>query len=194
MTTPEGIEWRRSFPSGPLSALLWYIAFGGFFVAIAWMLFGAEPEQLDDGTRNPLAGLASLITWAALVGLAVCVHNVFRRPRVAANHFALTLRPGSRRTLVLPWARVHEIAIRDIDNDRYLLVRCRTPSDTTGHLPHWCDRGILRKLDRDSDVASRYDLAVRMADFIGDPDGRVTALVAFAPDHVTIAADEPHLR
>ena len=60
---------------------------------------------------------------SSAVGAIPFVLAVVRRPRVGANHFALTVRPGWVRTLVLPWSRVAEVTTADIAGERYLLVR-----------------------------------------------------------------------
>jgi hypothetical protein len=190
MPGPERIEWRRSFPSRPLSALLWYAVSATLATGIVWLLFGTEPKRLGSGEPNPLASLPTWAAWLAVAGGLVFVHNVLRRPKVAASHYALTVRPGSRRTLTLPWSTLAEVALVQVEEERFLMVRCRPAYDTLGHRPSWCDQGIMRSLTRAGTRAHiRFDLAVRMNDFVGDPDGRIAALAAFAPDHVTVAVE-----
>jgi hypothetical protein len=185
---PERIEWRRSFPSKALSALGWYCVFGVVIVAAMMLLFGGEPERLDSGQRNLLAHIPLWTQVLVALGLVPFLLAVLRRPRVGANHFALTVRPGWVRTLVLPWSRVAEVTTTDVNGERYLLVRCREGLDRMGDSPQWVDQNVLRELHREgSRKARRFDLAVRMRDFTPAADGQIAALAAFAPDHVLIA-------
>ena len=188
MAGPERIEWRRSFPSRSLAGLGWYGVVAVLIVAAVLLLFGGEPATLDTGGRNPLADIPM---WTeVLVGLGAIpfILAVVRRPRVAANHFALTVRPGWVRTLVLPWSRVAEVTTAEVAGERYLLVRCRAGLDSMGDSPHWVDQSVLRGIGREGfRKARRFDLAVRLRDFTPAADGQMTALAAFAPDHVLIA-------
>ena len=188
MAGPERIEWRRSFPSRSLAGLGWYVIVAVLIVAAVLLLFGSEPKTLDTGGPNPLANIPM---WAeVLVGIGAIpfVLAVVRRPRVAANHFALTVRPGWVRTLVLPWSHVAEVTTADIAGERYLLVRCRAGLDSMGDSPRWVDQTVLRAIAREgSRKAKRFDLAVRLRDFTPAVDGQMSALAAFAPDHVLIA-------
>ena len=68
-------------------------------VGLVYVLFGGEPRDLDSGAANPLAVLPRLALAAALAGLVPFGLPVLRRPTVAANHYALTVRPGPWRTL-----------------------------------------------------------------------------------------------
>jgi hypothetical protein len=186
---PERIEWRRSFPSRSLAGLGWYVVFAVVVIAAILLLFGDEPDRLDSGQPNRLANLPMWTEAIAVVGAVPFVLAVIRRPRVAANHFALTIRPGWIRTLVLPWVHVAEVAVTEVEGERYLLVRCRPDLDRMGDTPHWVDQTVLRVLAReDSRKARHFDLAVRMRDFTPGVEGQLAALAAFAPDHVLIAA------
>jgi hypothetical protein len=185
---PERIEWRRSFPSRPLAILGWYGVFAVVVLAIILLLFGDEPDRLDTGAANPLADVPLWTTVLVLIGAVPFVLNVLRRPRVAANHFALTVRPGYVRTLVVPWSRIAEVTTTDVGGERYLLVRVRAGTDRMGNSPHWLDKFVLRELAREgSRKAKEFDLAVRMRDFTPAAAGQMGALAAFAPDHVFIA-------
>jgi hypothetical protein len=188
MAGPERIEWRRSPPSRALGALAWYAAAAAFAVGAVFLLFGAEPEHLGAGVTNPVARVP---TWALLLaglGAVPFVLAVLRRPLVAANHYALTVRPGSLRTLVLPWARVAEVTVAGVAGEEYLLVRCGTGLDPLGDRPQWVDQAVLRRVARDDmRLGQRFHLAVRLRDFVGGTDGRIAALAAFAPDHVNVA-------
>jgi hypothetical protein len=186
---PERIEWRRSFPSRSLGALGWYVVIAAILIAAVLLLFGDEPETIN-GRSN---GLADVPMWTELLlglGAVPFVLAIVRRPRVAANHFALTVRPGWVRTLVLPWSRVAEVTAAEIQGERYLLVKSRTGGDIMGNSPRWVDRALLRSLSRaGSKRARQYDLAIRMRDFTTAPgvEGQLGVLAAFAPDHVSIA-------
>lgn len=189
MPGPERIEWRRSFPSRSLTGLGWYLVFAVVVIAAVLLLFGGEPDQLDNGQPNRLANLPMWTEVIAAVGAVPFVLAVIRRPRIAANHFALTVRPGWVRTLVLPWVHVAEVAVTEVDGERYLLVRCRPDPGRMGDTPRWVDQTVLRALVRDgSRKARHFDLAVRMRDFNPAAESQLAALAAFAPDHVLIAA------
>jgi hypothetical protein len=38
-------------------------------------------------------------------------------------------------------------------------------------------------------LAGEFDLAVRLRDFLGEPNAQLATVAAFAPDHVFIASD-----
>ncbi|WP_432983871.1 hypothetical protein [Dactylosporangium sp. CA-233914] len=176
------------FPSRPLGTLTWYVACAALAVLLVRALFGDEPETLDSGAHNPLAELPMWTAGLAAAGAAPIALSVARRPRVAANHFALTVRPGWVRTLVLPWSRVGEVAAIEVAGERYLTVRLQPGLDRTGSNPAWVDQTVLRKLAKASDHGARgISLAVRLRDFNGSPDGHLAALAAFAPDQVQVA-------
>jgi hypothetical protein len=199
MAGPERIEWRRGFPAGPLALLGWYVlaAVGG--LGLVWLLFGAEPQRLDSGRVNPLAVLPDLAVVLVLFGAVPFTVLVLRRPMVAANYYALTVRPGPWRTLVLPWARVARVGAYRVGGEPYLLVRCVAAgdpwADRAGRLdrPGWLDRTVLREAGRrartgDAPVGG-FDVAVRMGEFAGRSTALVATLAAFAPDHVAVADD-----
>lgn len=188
MAGPERIEWRRSFPSRSLATLAWYALCAALACALVRGLFADEPEVLPSGADNLLADLPMWTVALAAVGAIPFVLAVVRRPRVGANHFALTVRPGWIRTLVLPWSRVAQVALMEVGGERYLLVRLRAGLDRTGTNPTWLDRNVLRELSKTpSKRASGFDVAVHLRDFAGGPDGQLAALAAFAPDQVLIA-------
>src|SRR5690348_8844199 len=124
MAGPDRIDWRRAFPSRALALLGWYLGLAGAALGLVWLLFGGEPARLDDGAPNPLAAILPIAAVVALLGAVPAVIAVIRRPVVAANHYALSVRPGSMRTLVLPWARIAKVAVRRVGRESYLLVRC----------------------------------------------------------------------
>jgi hypothetical protein len=192
MAGPERIEWRRSVPSAALTVLTWYTSLVGLAVGLVWILFGGEPRHLDSGATNPLAVLPGLALAVALVGLVPFVLPVLRRPTVAANHYALTVRAGPWRTLVLPWARLAAVTVHRTGGDSYLLVRLLPGMEHVGDRPGRADQGVLRsvrRLSRRGTAIDGYDLAVRMRDFVGTPQSLMSALAAFAPDHVVIDGD-----
>jgi hypothetical protein len=192
MAGPERIEWRRAFPSRALAALAWYVALAGVVFGLVWALFGDEQALLDDGRPNPLAVVVPLASVLAFVGCVPLVLALVRRPLVAADHYALTVRPGTVRTLVLPWVRITCVAARRIDRESYLLVRCRRDLEALGDHPTWLDQRVLRAARRAPRAgrAQDFDLAVRLRDFVGQTNWQLATLAAFAPAHVLIARDE----
>jgi hypothetical protein len=193
MSGPERIEWRRAFPTHAVAVLGWYGGVAGAVLGLVLLLFGDEPARLDDGATNPLATIPAVAVVVALVGAVPFILALVRRPVVAANHYALTVRPGVLRTLVLPWSHITGVAVRRVGREHYLLVGCRRALDALGDHPRWIDQGALRTLLRGSRharaAAADYDLAVRMRNFVGEPNAQLGTLAAFAPDHVLIASD-----
>jgi len=161
-------------------------------LAPAWLLFGAEPGRLETGALNPLAlilpGLS--LAFGILIGLPLLA--LIRRPIVTADHYALTVRPGVVRTLVLPWAHLVELAAVEVDAEPVLLVRCG-PRDRqrSADWPRWWDRAELRSARRASryEPIAAYDLAVPMTDFVGRPAALLQALSHYAPAHVTVVSN-----
>jgi hypothetical protein len=190
MGGPERIEWRRGFPSHALAMLGWYLAVAVLLLGIVFLLFGGEPTRLASGRLNPLASVPTWTIVALAVGALPFVLAVARRPIVAANHFAVSVRPAWVRTLVLPWTLIGEVAVHEIDQQPYLLLRCRGSLGRLGDQPRWMDRSVLRSVLRDAGpdapALSEFDLAVRMRDFVGQPAAQLSTLAAFAPDHVVV--------
>ncbi len=192
MAGPDRIEWRRAFPSRAVTAFVWYAVLAGAVVGFSMLLFGDEPALLDDGSPNPLAAVPPVVLVLAAVGCLPFLLVIVRRPLVAANHYALTVRPGAARTLVLPWAHIAVVAVRRMGRETYLLVRCRQTLDALGDRPTWIDQSVLRTVLRTragQALAGEFDLAVRLRDFVGEPNAQLATLAAFAPDHVFIASD-----
>jgi hypothetical protein len=193
MAGPDRIEWRRAFPTHALALLAWYVAVGGAALGLILLLFGDEPARLDSGATNPLATIPPVAVIVALIGATPLVVSVFRRPMVAANHYALTVRPGMLRTLVLPWSHITGLVVHQDGTEAYLLVGCRRALDALGDHPRWTDQAVLRSLERGAragrGITSEFDLAVRVRDFVGEPNAQLATLAAFAPDHVMIASD-----
>ncbi|MPZ27159.1 MAG: hypothetical protein GEV12_12300 [Micromonosporaceae bacterium] len=184
MATAESLEWRRRFPTRAVRRFVWFVGFGGGVAAATWVLFGAEPDRLGSGATNPLALVPTVAT--LLVGLAAAgmLLTVARRPLVVADHYALTVRPGALRTLLLPWATVTEVAGVTVRGEPLLLVRCRTASRRrSGDRPRWFDRAVLRAAGA---AVTGYDLAVRMDEFAGSARGQLAALAAWVPEQVAV--------
>lgn len=189
MAGPQRIEWRRRVPVAAIARLGWYVLSAALLVGAVWALFGDEPDQLSSGAENPLVNVVpTTLLLVALGGLPFVV-AIARRPVVAANHYALTVRPGAMRTLVLPWAQMGAIAAYRIGGEPYLLVRCRESLDSGGDQPGWADQRALRVARRHGDVPGTFDLAVRMRDFVGAPQSLLGTLAAFAPDHVKVTSE-----
>ncbi len=188
MTDPELVEWRRSFPTHALLALGRYAAIAGLGLGVVWLLFGGEPKSLDTGLSNPLAVVMPASLVLAGLGALPYVIAVLRRPVLAANHYALHVRPTWVRTLVLPWARIAKIVAFQVGDEPYLLIRCRSTFDRSGDQPSRIDQSALRAAlqSSDSELLDGYDLAVRMRDFTGTPEAQLAALAAVTPDHVAL--------
>jgi hypothetical protein len=193
MAGPERIEWRRSVPSARLARLAWYAFGAGIALGLVWLLFGGEPAQLDTGASNPLAYAVPATIVVVVVALVPFALPLLRRPMVAANHYAVTVRAGWWRTLVLPWSEVAGVAAYRVGGDPYLLVRCRQSLQPRHDLPRWPDQLVLRAAMRNRRRADPpigdYHLAVRMDDFVGGESAMLSTLAAFAPDHVAVASD-----
>jgi hypothetical protein len=192
MTHPQqSLAWRRRFPSHALASFGWYVLAAGIGVGVVWLLFGSEQRVLDTGESNPLAVILPVTVAVVALGAVPFVLRVLRGPVVAADHYALRVRPTWVRTLVLPWARIAAVVAHRVDEEPYLLVRCRDSLDRLGDRPGWVDRTVLRQVQRAADIEwlGRFDLAVRMGDFAGTPRVQLMGLAAFAPDHVFITGD-----
>jgi hypothetical protein len=189
---PERIEWRRAFPRRAVTVFGWYVGVGLALVAGTWVLFGSEPRQIGSGEANPLA-YVPLGTAIFVAALAVPVLvALLRRPSVSADHYALTVRPGAVRTLVLPWAHVSEIAGYGLGTESFLLVLCDGSRDHLGDRPRRWDRGCLRsavwaaRRHAGGTGLAAYDLAVRMDEFVGPARAKLVALATYAPGHVLV--------
>ncbi|MFS8498424.1 MAG: hypothetical protein FWJ70_09330 [Micromonosporaceae bacterium] len=158
--------------------------------AVAWLLFGGEPVRLAGGRPNPLALVPLATTVIGAVVVAWHALAAFRRPLVEANHYALRVRPGVWRTLVLPWVAVAEIAGYTARGEAVLLIRCAAGRTTPGDRPGVLDRSVLRSTMRDAGPDRRtvaaFDLAVRMGEFVGTPAEQLASLAAWAPGHVRV--------
>lgn len=187
MAGPDRIEWRRGFPDRALRLLGWQAAAGGLAVAVAYLFFGDEPKKLNDGSTNGLAKVPLWTLLAAVVVVLVALVPVLRRPSVTATHYALSVRPGGLRTLLLPWASVAEVLAVTAGGEEFLLVRLRRGLDALSDHPTWWDQAVLRAARRAYPHAVEYDIAVRMRDFAGPPPGKLAMLAAYAPENVQLA-------
>lgn len=190
----ERVTLPCRFPSRVLRRIVGYVIVSGIVLAALWLLFGEEPRRLQGGAVNPLAYLVPLAVTGVVAGLVPLTVAVFRRPMVTADSYALTLRPGSLRTLVLPWARISDIAVYPValddedDPEPILLVRCIERHGRMGDTPAWFDQGVLRAAAKAAGGAiGGYDVAVRLDDFLGDHRRHLAALADFAPERVTVA-------
>jgi hypothetical protein len=111
---------------------------------------------------------------------------LIRRPYLAADHYALTVRPGILRTLMLPWAQIAELVIILIDGEPFLLVRGDPQPPLSGDWPGWFDQGPLRMVRRASSAAQGYHLAIPLSDFVDAPEQLLASLAVCAPDHVQV--------
>lgn len=181
MTPAESLECPRRFPSRALRRLGYLAAGGGGAAAGAWLLFGSEPNRLASGEANLLAlvpEVAALLVVAAAFPLLLAV---FRRPLIVADHYALSVRPGSRRTLLLPWAGIAEVAAATVREEPLLLIRFDSVRTRLGDRPGWADQRLLRT---GGAATSGYQLAVRLDEFVGKPAELLAALAAWAPGQV----------
>jgi hypothetical protein len=181
----------RRFPSRLLGRIVWYLVLSGLAMSALRLLFGEEPTRLPTGGVNPLAYLPHLTVAGLAAGLAPMLLGLFRRPMVASDSYALTLRPGSLRTLVLPWANVSDLGVYpvtfDEDPEPVLLVRCVEPHGLLGDTPGWWDQAVLRAATKSAGgPIGGYDVAVRLSDFVGDHRDHLAAIIGFAPGRVVV--------
>lgn len=182
----DRVVWKRRRPNRAAGRLAWtaFVAVG--IVGPAFLLFGGEPPQADDGALNPLALVAPIALVFAAFALIPQVIALVRRPIVSADHYALRVRPGVGRTLVLPWAGLAELAAVQFEEDEMLLVRCRPLGGGSGDQPRWWDQWTLRSVVRGAAFASAYDLAIPMDEFLGSPETLLAELEECAPPHVVL--------
>jgi hypothetical protein len=186
MIGPDRIEWRRGFPGRALRLLAWAVLGAASSTAAAWILFGTEPDRLADGSANPLARLPVWTAAVMVVVLVLACVPLVRRPLVAASHYALSVRPGAFRTLLVPWAGVAEVVVVAAAGEDYLLVRLRRGFEAGGDRPTRWEQVALREAARRRPDSAGYDLAVRLREFAGPPAGNLASLAAYAPEAVRI--------
>ena len=180
------MAWSRRRPRRAAGRLAWVLAAGSLVCAPVLLIFGDEPWEAANGAVNPLALVAPTVVGLFALLLVPHALALVRRPLVAADHYALTVRPGVLRTLVLPWAQLAELAAVEIDDERFLLVRCLSGTTKLGDRPRWVDQAHLRSVRRVTTAADAYHLAVPMDDFVGRPAELLGQLAAYAPAHVAI--------
>lgn len=191
MLARNRVVWDRRSPRRAAGRLGWT----GFLAAVicgpAWLLFGDEPSAAEGGAVNPLMLIVPALAVIFALAMIPQVVGLVRRPVVAADHYALTVRPGAGRTLMLPWAQIAEVATMEIDEEDFLLIRCQPISRRSGDWPRWWDQGHLRSAKRGAPAATAYDLAVPMDDFEGRPELLLNQLAQYAPAHVAVAIRAP---
>jgi hypothetical protein len=178
--------WRRRRPRRAVGRLGWTAFLAALTCTASWLVFGDEPSQADDGAVNPLAFVFPVVAAFFLVVLVPQALALVRRPVVSGDHYALTVRPGVARTLVLPWAQIGELVAMDVDDEPYLLIRCVPLLTRSGDWPRWWDKAHLRSAKRSAAMASAYDLAVPMNDFDGEPEILLAQMARWAPGHVGV--------
>ncbi|GAA1822350.1 hypothetical protein GCM10009682_48340 [Luedemannella flava] len=182
--------WVRRFPRRALVRIWWLMLSGSFVVAVADLLFGAEPTRLPgSGRLNPLALAVPSLAAAFGVVIGATVVAAVRRPYVAADPTALRLRPGLGRILVLPWDQVSELTVVPVRRRAVLLVRCAEGASPDAAVrPRWWDQGVLRDARqlRSMESLTDYDVAVNLDDFVGAPYDLLESLEPYAPEHVLL--------
>jgi hypothetical protein len=178
--------WRRRPAGRALGRLTWTAFLGASVAAPAWFVFGDEPARVDNGALNPLAFVVPVVAGFFVLLLVPQALALVRRPIVAGSHYALTVRPGVARTLVLPWAQIGEVVAVEVDDETYLLIRCIPLNARSGDWPRWWDKAHLRAARRGSAIAAAYDLAVPLRDFERRPGVLLADLARWAPRHVGI--------
>jgi hypothetical protein len=187
----DRVTWNRRRPKRAAGRLAWSV-----FVALAaggpaWLLFGSEPWQADGGALNPLALVAPIVLTFFGIALVPQVIALVRRPIVACDYYALTVRPGVGRTMVLTWAQIAEIVVVDLEEEQMMLIRCRPVLRGSADTPRWWDQATLRSVIRGAAFASAYDLAVPMSDFLGSAESLLADLGTCAPEHVALLLRGP---
>ena len=192
MVAADRVVWRRQPPRRAAGRLGCLGLVATVVLATAWLLFGHEPGRIESGSVNPLSRVVPVLVGCFALLVAVRLVTVLRLPYVAADSFALTVRPGAGRTLVLPWATITELATVNLGPRSLMLVRCGHIM-RAGDRPSWSDRSVLRAATRISPTRQRpgrrltsYDLAVFLDDFTGTPGALLASLTPFVPPHVAL--------
>jgi hypothetical protein len=164
-------------------------------LAATHLMLGDEPTYLESGRLNPLNLFFPALIAAFALTAVPSLLGLVRPPQVAADHFALRLRPGCLRTLVVPWSQVAELAavpvlISPRRWEPLMLVRFAWRQGKDGDRPRLWDTVLLRDARRSGgrDQVDGYDLALRLADFVGTPYALLSALAVFAPGHVILVS------
>lgn len=187
IVSTEGVTWSRQPPRHAAGRFGWTLFLAVTICGPASLVFADEPRVADNGAVNPLALVVPALGALFAAILVPQLLALVRRPVVRADHYALTVRPGVGRTLVLPWAQIAELATVQVDEDTFLMVRCVPVLRGSGDVPRWWDQAHLRAATRGAPGLAAYDLAVPMNDFDGTPAGLLAQLAAYAPGHVIMA-------
>ncbi|MFC4334138.1 hypothetical protein [Salininema proteolyticum] len=185
-------EWTqvpRRAPLYRLTALAGYLAGAAGVYAVMKWLTSVEPAVLDSGQDNPVVRIPLFLASLACLGALFFIVPLVRRPRLAANHFGLRIRPGFTKTLVIPWSNIEEIAAITVTGRRpvsYLLLATDSYLGL-GDRPSFTDRTVLREANRATEgLVSGFDVAVRCQDFALSPGKQLAQLASYAPGHVRI--------
>ncbi|HZE41180.1 MAG TPA: hypothetical protein VE172_20465 [Stackebrandtia sp.] len=179
-------------PKRALMRLVGYLVAGGVITAFTWLIFASEPAALDTGATNPAAKAPVFVGIVVVLGILVVAIPALRPPRLAANHYGIAVRPGAFRTVLLPWAHVEEVTAMTVPGrrtgDAYMLIAVDDYcGHTTGDRPRFLDRAVLREANRATEGrVDNFDLAVRLADFVGEPDIILDKFAKLAPAHVDV--------
>jgi hypothetical protein len=183
-TDTESVTWRTRAPARAALRLAWTSFLAVVVCGLASLLFGNEPEFQADGSRNPLVLVVPVLVIGFTIVLIAHGLALFRRPVVRTDRYALSVRPGVVRTLVMAWAEIAELTLVDLDDETYLLIRCAPVPVPSADRPRWWDQGQLRAVRRALPEVSAYDLAVPLGEFAGSPETLIARLGTAAPPHV----------
>jgi hypothetical protein len=182
--------WTRQNPKRAAGRFGWTSFLALLICGPAWLIFADEPRRADDGAVNPLALVVPSVAVLFALILAPQLLALVRRPVVRADSYAMSVRPGVVRTLLLPWARIAELALLEVEEEEFLLVRCvpglRGALRGAGDSPRWWDQAHLRYARRGLPAVAAYDLAVPMGEFAGAPADLLADLAACAPAQVVV--------
>ena len=179
-------------PRRALTRLAVYLASGVVVTVITWLMFYTEPKTLMTGETNPAAQVPLFMALVSIISVIIAAIVVLRRPRLAANHFGVIVRPGVFRALLMPWVHIEEVTVITVPGrrkgDTYLLFACDDYlGRSAGDRPRFLDQAILREANRASEGrVGNYDLAVRLADFFKPADAIIDQIAGFAPAHVAV--------
>lgn len=188
-------EWsvaRQHIPRRAWARMIGHLVLGVVATIFTALLFAVEPATLADGTANPAASVPTFVGIVAAAGVAGTVLRTLRRPRLAANHYGVSVRPGAFRTLLLPWVHVEEVTVMTVpgrkEDEHYMLFACDDHMGRhSGDRPWFTDRAMLREANRATEGrVGNYDLAVQLTGFDAEPGELIDLLAGFAPRHVDV--------
>jgi hypothetical protein len=195
MARKAATEWTvvtQRLPRRALIRLVSCLAAGFVFTVVTWLAFATEPAVLASGETNPAARVPTFVAIVAVVALLLTATPALRPPKLAANHYGVAIRPGSFRTLLLPWVHIEEVTAMTVpgrqQGDAYMVIAV---DDYCGRLggdrPQFLDRAVLREANRATEGrVGNYDLALRLADFTASPEEVIDQIAGFAPEHVDV--------